>query len=198
MFTGIIECLGKVTRITNEGENVDFTIESPVSKELKIDQSISHNGVCLTVIEKTNTSHVVTAIKQTLDLSNLKDLVVESVVNLERCTQMNGRLDGHIVQGHVDGTAVCTGIKDEKGSWRVSFKINDAQDQLMVDKGSITINGTSLTLANVREGEFDVAIIPYTFDNTVFGSMKVGDTANIEYDIVGKYVSKWLDSRESN
>ncbi len=197
MFTGIIECLGTVKHIKREGENIDFTITSDISRELKVDQSISHNGVCLTVIEKDETSHVVTAIKQTLDLSNLGDLVEGSVVNLERCTLANGRLDGHIVQGHVDGMATCTNIQNEDGSWRISFRINDAENNLMVQKGSITVNGTSLTLADVRENEFDVAIIPFTYENTVFGSMKVGDTANIEYDIIGKYVSKWMESRES-
>ncbi|MFK7757924.1 MAG: riboflavin synthase [Flavobacteriales bacterium] len=195
MFTGIIECLGTIKSIQNDGENVHFKVASPISKELKVDQSISHNGVCLTVVEKDDHSHVVTAIKQTLDLSNLGELEEDSKVNLERCTQMNGRLDGHLVQGHVDGMATCTGIKDENGSWRISFKLHDAQDELMVPKGSITVNGTSLTLADVRPGEFDVAIIPYTFEETVFGSMKAGDTANIEYDIIGKYVSKWMESR---
>jgi len=195
MFTGIIECLGTVQAIQKEGENVHFTIASPISKELKIDQSISHNGVCLTVVEKDDATHVVTAIKQTLDLSSLGNLNEGAKVNLERCTQMNGRLDGHLVQGHVDGMAKCTGIKDENGSWRVSFEISNPKDELLVDKGSITVNGTSLTLADVRKGEFDVAIIPYTFEETVFGTMKVGDTVNIEYDIIGKYVSKWMESR---
>ncbi len=196
MFTGIIECLGSVKKIEEQGENIHFTISSDVSKELKIDQSISHNGVCLTVIEKDDQSHVVTTIKQTLDLSNLGDLQLESLINLERCTQMNGRLDGHLVQGHVDGMASCTAIKDENGSWRFSFKIDNAQDQLMVPKGSITVNGTSLTLADVRPGEFDVAIIPYTYETTIFRSIKIGDTANIEYDIIGKYVDKWMEVRK--
>ncbi len=192
MFTGIIECLGSIEKIDKEGENLHFTVSSAVSNELKIDQSISHNGVCLTVIDKGEKTHVVTAIKQTLDLSNLSDLRIGSKVNLERCTQMHGRLDGHIVQGHVDGTATCTGISEEDGSWRVSFSIENPKDELLVDKGSVTVNGTSLTLANVRKGGFDVAIIPYTFEETVFGSMKVGDTVNLEYDIIGKYVDKWL------
>ncbi len=195
MFTGIIECLGTINKIERHGENIDFTISSTVSKELKVDQSISHNGVCLTVVKKDEFSHVVTAIKQTLDLSNLGQLQKGEVVNLERCTQMNGRLDGHLVQGHVDGLAICSGIKEENGSWRVSFKINKAENHLMVPKGSITVNGTSLTLADVRENEFDVAIIPYTFENTVFGAMTVGDTANIEYDVIGKYVAKWMNGR---
>tara|TARA_B100000768_G_scaffold93562_1_gene87510 strand:+ start:27586 stop:28176 length:591 start_codon:yes stop_codon:yes gene_type:complete len=195
MFTGIIECLGTVDKITRNNENIDLTISSEISKELKIDQSISHNGVCLTVIEKNEHHHVVTAIKQTLDLSNLNKLQTGMTVNLERCTQMNGRLDGHLVQGHVDGLAECTGVHEEGGSWRVSFRINKAQNNLMVPKGSITVNGTSLTLADVRMNEFDVAIIPYTFENTVFGSMKIGDFANIEYDIIGKYVAKWMEGR---
>lgn len=195
MFTGIIECLGTVDKITRDNENIDLTISSEISKELKIDQSISHNGVCLTVIEKNEHRHVVTAIKQTLDLSNLSKLQTGMTVNLERCTQMNGRLDGHLVQGHVDGLAECTGVHEEGGSWRVSFRINEAQNNLMVPKGSITVNGTSLTLAEVRINEFDVAIIPYTFENTVFGSMKIGDFANIEYDIIGKYVAKWMEGR---
>ncbi len=195
MFTGIIECLGTVDKITRNNENIDLTISSEISKELKIDQSISHNGVCLTVIEKNEHHHVVTAIKQTLDLSNLNKLQTGMTVNLERCTQMNGRLDGHLVQGHVDGLAECTGVHEEGGSWRVSFRINKAQNNLMVPKGSITVNGTSLTLADVKMNEFDVAIIPYTFENTVFGSMKIGDFANIEYDIIGKYVAKWMEGR---
>ena len=195
MFTGIIECLGRVEKITRENENIDFTISSPISRELKVDQSISHNGVCLTVIGKNDHNHVVTAIKQTLDLSNLSKLQTGMTVNLERCTQMNGRLDGHLVQGHVDGLAECTGIHEEGGSWRVSFRINEAQNNLMVPKGSITVNGTSLTLADVRTNEFDVAIIPYTFENTVFGSMKIGDFSNIEYDVIAKYVAKWMEGR---
>lgn len=195
MFTGIIECLGTVDKITRDNENIDLTISSEISKELKIDQSISHNGVCLTVIEKNEHRHVVTAIKQTLDLSNLSKLQTGMTVNLERCTQMNGRLDGHLVQGHVDGLAECIGVHEEGGSWRVSFRINEAQNNLMVPKGSITVNGTSLTLADVRINEFDVAIIPYTFENTVFGSIKIGDFANIEYDIIGKYVAKWMEGR---
>ena len=195
MFTGIIECLGTVDKITRDNENIDLTISSEISKELKIDQSTSPNGVCLTAIEKNEHHHVVTAIKQTLDLSNLSKLQTGMTVNLERCTQMNGRLDGHLVQGHVDGLAECTGVHEEGGSWRVSFKINKAQNNLMVPKGSITVNGTSLTLADVRINEFDVAIIPYTFENTVFGSMKIGDFANIEYDIIGKYVAKWMEGR---
>ena len=132
MFTGIIECLGTIKAIQNEGENVHFTIVSPISKELKVDQSIAHNGVCLTVVEKDDASHVVTAIKQTLDLSSLGELKNGTQVNLERCTQMNGRLDGHLVQGHVDGMATCIEIKDEDGSWRVSFKISEPQDELLV------------------------------------------------------------------
>ena len=195
MFTGIIECLGTIEKITRDNHNIDFTISSAISKELKVDQSISHNGVCLTVIEKNEHSHVVTAIKQTLDLSNLNKLETGMSVNLERCTQMNGRLDGHLVQGHVDGLAECIGIYEEGGSWRVTFKINEAENNLMVPKGSITVNGTSLTLADVRANEFDVAIIPYTFENTVFGKMKTGDSANIEYDVIGKYVAKWMEGR---
>ncbi len=192
MFTGIIECLGSIEKIEKEGENIHFTVSSALSNELKIDQSISHNGVCLTVIEKNENCHVVTAIKQTLDLSNLNELKIGSKVNLERCTQLHGRLDGHIVQGHVDGKATCSKISEEDGSWRVSFIIENPKNELLVDKGSVTVNGTSLTLADVRSGGFDVAIIPYTFEETVFGTMKVGDTVNLEYDIIGKYVDKWL------
>jgi len=192
MFTGIIECLGGIEDIKTEGTNVHFTVSSPISRELKIDQSISHNGVCLTVIEQSGNLHVVTAIKQTLDLSNLGELRIGSKVNLERCTKMHGRLDGHIVQGHVDGKAKCCKIKEEDGSWLISFSLENPENQLIVEKGSITVNGTSLTLANVRDGEFDVAIIPYTFEQTVFGFMKIGDSVNIEYDVIGKYVDKWL------
>ncbi len=192
MFTGIIECLGTVEKITRENENIDFTISSPISRELKVDQSISHNGVCLTVIEKNDHNHVVTAIKQTLDLSNLSKLQTGMTVNLERCTQMNGRLDGHLVQGHVDGLAECTGVHEEGGSWRVSFRINEAQNNLMVPKGSITVNGTSLTLADVRTNEFDVAIIPYTYNHTNFQNLTIGSVVNLEFDVLVKYLAKML------
>ena len=193
MFTGIIETLGKVQEIKSSGTNLEFRIQSKVSHELKIDQSISHNGVCLTVTELNDNWHEVTAVKQTLDLSNLKHLKPGSLVNLERCTQLNGRLDGHIVQGHVDGMAKCSGVKSEDGSWKISFEIENFKEELIVDKGSITINGVSLTLAEVKGNKVSVAIIPYTYENTMFHQLKIGDSVNIEYDIIGKYVAKWMN-----
>jgi riboflavin synthase len=190
MFTGIIETIGEVSKITTEGTNFIFTIKSPISKLLKIDQSVSHNGVCLTVVELQENGHVVTAIQETLNKTNLKDLKVGSNVNLERCTKVGDRLDGHIVQGHVDGLAVCKQIQNRNGSWEFSFDGEKEVERLTVDKGSISINGVSLTIVETKGQQFSVAIIPYTFENTIFKEIKVGTCVNIEYDIVGKYVMK--------
>ena len=190
MFTGIIETIGEVSKITTEGTNFIFTIKSPISKLLKIDQSVSHNGVCLTVVELQENGHVVTAIQETLNKTNLKDLKIGSKVNLERCTKVGDRLDGHIVQGHVDGLAVCKQIQNRNGSWEFSFDGEKEVERLTVDKGSISINGVSLTVVETKGQQFSVAIIPYTFENTIFKEIKVGTCVNIEYDIVGKYVMK--------
>ena len=190
MFTGIIETIGEVSKITTEGTNFIFTIKSPISKLLKIDQSVSHNGVCLTVVELQENGHVVTAIQETLNKTNLKNLKIGSKLNLERCTKVGDRFDGHIVQGHVDGLAVCKQIQNRNGSWEFSFDGEKEVERLTVDKGSISINGVSLTVVETKGQQFSVAIIPYTFENTIFKEIKVGTCVNIEYDIIGKYVMK--------
>jgi riboflavin synthase len=192
MFTGIIEALGNITAIEQEGSNVHITVESPISHELKVDQSIAHNGVCLTVTEQVDQSHQVTAIEETLAKSNLGELQVGSSVNLERCMPLNGRFDGHIVQGHVDQTAICTDKESQDGSWIFDFEYAPGAN-LTVEKGSICINGVSLTCFNSGDHTFSVAIIPYTLDHTTFKHLDVGHTVNLEFDIIGKYVSKILN-----
>ena len=192
MFTGIIESLGKITAIEKEGENYHFTIESEISKELKIDQSVAHNGVCLTVVEKNNKNHVVTAIHETVEKTNMNFLKVGSLLNLERCLKIGGRLDGHMVQGHVDDAVKCVKIANENGSWRYYFEGANIDPKLIVNKGSICINGVSLTIANTKDKTFEVAIIPFTYENTNFKDLKVNDLINIEYDILGKYILKNL------
>lgn len=190
MFTGIIEQLGVVKAIRKEAENIHFTIAAPLTSELKIDQSVAHNGCCLTVVEITSDEYVVTAIQETLDKTNLGSWKVGTKVNLERCMQMNGRLDGHIVQGHVDTTAKCITVEDQQGSWKYTFHYTG--EMVTVEKGSITINGTSLTVVDSKDNEFSVCIIPYTYEFTNFHELKVGDTVNLEFDIIGKYVAKLL------
>jgi riboflavin synthase len=193
VFTGIIEQLGKVTQIQQEGTNKHFTITAPFTAELKIDQSVAHNGVCLTVVDIQGNNYTVTAIDETLQKTNLNNLVVGDVVNLERCMPANGRFDGHIVQGHVDGTATCLSVTDEQGSWVFTFKLAQPENaSYIVNKGSICINGISLTVVNCVDDTFSVAIIPYTFEHTNLHSVKPGTTVNIEYDIVGKYIAKML------
>lgn len=192
MFTGIIETLGTVKEITAEGTNLHFTIESALSNELKIDQSVSHNGVCLTVVALNDTTHTVTAIQETLDKSNLQHLSEGMKVNLERCMQMNGRLDGHIVQGHVDQTAVCVLREELDGSWEYRFKYDSSKGNVTVEKGSVCINGISLTVVNSATDEFSVFIIPYTFEHTNLQEVNTGDTVNLEFDIIGKYVARLL------
>lgn len=190
MFTGIIEALGTVEAIRKEGENIHFTISSPFTHELKIDQSVAHNGCCLTVVEITNDQYVVTAILETLVKTNLGAWAVGTKVNLERCMIMNGRLDGHIVQGHVDTTAECIGIEDQDGSWKFTFRYNSSD--VTVEKGSVTVNGTSLTVVDSKTQEFSVCIIPFTLEHTNFHTLKIGDRINLEFDIIGKYVAKIL------
>lgn len=190
MFTGIIETLGKVTEISRQGSNTSFWIESNLSRELKVDQSLSHNGVCLTVEEINGHQYKVTAIDETLKKTNLGQLQINSLVNLERCLQMNGRLDGHIVQGHVDSTAICIEISEKNGSWEYQFQIDPSFASLTIEKGSITINGISLTLFNVGKEIFTVAIIPYTYEHTNLKNLKVGETVNVEFDMIGKYVNR--------
>lgn len=192
MFTGIIESLGKIRTVGSNGTNKVFWIESPISGELKVDQSVSHNGVCLTVEEIADNAHRVTAIRETLDKTNLASWKAGDLVNLERCLAMNGRLDGHIVQGHVDTTAICLEKKDLDGSWQYKFEFPKGFSHLVIEKGSISINGASLTIFNVKKRKFDVAIIPYTYEHTNIQSVVPGTQVNIEFDLIGKYVSRLL------
>ena len=190
MFTGIIESLGKITNIQLDRENIDFTIKSDISKELKIDQSVSHNGVCLTVVEANKESHVVTAVKETLDKSALKSLSLNSFVNLERAMKLGERLDGHMVQGHVDGVAKCIDVSSNDGSWVYSFEFDISKETLLIEKGSICINGVSLTIFGLNKNTFKVTIIPYTYENTSFKNLEAGGIVNIEYDMIGKYLAR--------
>lgn len=195
MFTGIIESVGVVRELEQDGGNIHFTISSEISSELKIDQSVSHNGVCLTVIDLGPGWHKVTAISETLERSNLSELVAGSEVNLERCLKMGGRLDGHIVQGHVDTAAVCRSVAEKNGSWEFAFEHPAGKDHLTVEKGSVTVNGVSLTVVDSAPSEFSVAIIPYTYKHTNFRGIRTGDTVNIEFDVIGKYVSSLMERR---
>lgn len=190
MFTGIIESVGKVKQVEEENSNKHFFIQSSISNQLKIDQSIAHNGVCLTVVKVINNTHVVTAINETLQISNLNRLNKGANINLERCLKVGDRIDGHFVQGHVDATAICKNIVDENGSWRFYFRLNAKTDQVLIPKGSITINGVSLTLIDAELDHFSVAIIPYTFENTVFKYIHVNELVNIEFDMLGKYMQR--------
>jgi riboflavin synthase len=192
MFTGIIEVLGEVKSIKQEGSNYHFCIESNISNQLKIDQSVSHNGVCLTVTKVNENSHWVTAINETLQKSTLRMSKIKDRVNLERCMIANGRFDGHIVQGHVDQVGICKKIKDENGSWIFDFEYDASLGHVTVEKGSICVNGVSLTCFNSYANRFTVAIIPYTFEHTSFGGLKEGDLVNLEFDIIGKYVKKLM------
>ena len=190
MFTGIIEQLGEIRQIEQEQENIHFTLFSPFTSELKIDQSVAHNGTCLTVVDIHGDLYTVTAIQETLNKTNLGSWNVGTKVNLERCMQMNGRLDGHIVQGHVDTVAKCVAIEDQNGSWKFTFEY--LTDQVTVEKGSITINGVSLTVVDSNSKSFSVCIIPFTFEHTNFHQLKVNDLVNLEFDIIGKYVAKLM------
>ena len=191
MFTGIIESLGKITNVNVDRGNIDFTIESDISRELKVDQSISHNGVCLTVTELSDNFHTVTAVKETLDKSSLKNFAVNDLVNLERAMKLGERLDGHLVQGHVDGVAKCTDVSVNDGSWIYKFEFNVANEMLLIEKGSVCINGVSLTVFDIEKNTFKVTIIPYTYENTSFKVLKVGDLVNIEFDMIGKYLARF-------
>lgn len=194
MFTGIVESLGEVKSITADQNNVHITIASDISHELKIDQSVAHNGVCLTVVQVAGNTHTVTAIRETLNRTDLNAWHTGTKVNLERCMIAGGRFDGHIVQGHVDCTAVCTGRADEGGSWRFSFEYSGSG--VTVEKGSITVNGCSLTVVDSKDHGFSVAIIPYTMEHTVFGQLQAGDSVNLEFDIVGKYIQRLLQQQK--
>jgi riboflavin synthase len=196
VFTGIIETTGVVENIKGEGSNKHFTISSPITGELKIDQSISHNGVCLTVVQIDGNQYTVTAIEETLNKTNLNHWLISDKINLERCMPANGRYDGHIVQGHVDTTATCIDCKDENGSWTFTFELpEDASMELIVDKGSICINGISLTVVSAINCRVKVAIIPYTYEFTNMHQLKIGSIVNIEYDIIGKYLKKMMQTR---
>jgi len=195
MFTGIIEDLGILKKIEKEGANINLYFKSKLSHELKVDQSLSHNGVCLTVVSINKDIYKVTAIKETLEKSNLGDLNVGSLVNLERAMKNNARLDGHYVQGHVDQTGQCLNVIEADGSWYYEFKYKNNSNNITIEKGSIAINGVSLTVVNSKLDCFSVAIIPYTYNNTNFNKIQKGDTVNIEFDMIGKYVSKLLSNR---
>jgi riboflavin synthase len=190
MFTGIIEAFGTIHQITQEGSNVHFDIISQLATELKIDQSLAHDGVCLTVVQTKGDSYRVTAIHETISKTNLSQWKSGKKVNLERCMPANGRFDGHIVQGHVDQTGKVVGISDENGSWVFDFEYDPALGNITVEKGSITINGTSLTCFNSGSGKFSVAIIPYTYEHTNFHQLQIGDLVNLEFDIIGKYIQR--------
>jgi riboflavin synthase len=189
MFTGIIEQIAEVVKVESEGSNVHISLKSTITSELKIDQSVAHNGVCLTVVKINGDEYIVTAIKETLDKSNIGLLVVGSKVNIERCLKVGDRLDGHMVQGHVDQTAKCVKVKKENGSYVYTFKHKES-DNMTVEKGSVCVNGISLTVVNSKDTSFSVAIIPYTHEHTNFHELKEGSIVNIEYDILGKYIAK--------
>ncbi len=196
MFTGIIEAIGLVREIKQESSNKTFCMESPISHELKPDQSVSHNGVCLTVTKVIGNQHWVTAIDETLKKSTLGSLKLGDQVNLERCMVANGRFDGHVVQGHVDQTGTCISVEDAHGSWTYTFEYDPSLGNITVEKGSISINGVSLTCFNSSENRFTVAIIPYTFEHTNFHQIKSGNVVNLEFDIIGKYVKRLLADRK--
>lgn len=193
MFTGIIETLGSVTGLRHDQGNVHITVTSVISHLLKIDQSVAHNGVCLTVVAVTDGTHTVTAIEETLNKTNIGQLKVGDLINLERCMQMNARLDGHIVQGHVDQTAVCVAYKELDGSWEYTFEYDASKGNVTVEKGSICVNGISLTVVNSTDNTFSVAIIPYTYEHTNLQHVREGSTVNLEFDIIGKYVARLMN-----
>ena len=193
MFTGIIEAFGKVVNLKKDQENLHLRLDSPLTRELKIDQSLAHNGVCLTVVDTSGDQYTVTAIQETLEKTNLGKLKIGDLVNLERAMTMNSRLDGHIVQGHIDQTGFCSGIDFRQGSWFFDFEYNQHQKNITIEKGSICVNGVSLTVVKSNLNKFSVAIIPYTYDHTNFHQIQKGDAVNIEFDMIGKYISKLYD-----
>ena len=193
MFTGIIEDMGEVSNLKKEFDNLHISIKSDLTSELKIDQSVAHNGVCLTVVELNANEYTVTAIKETLDKTSLSALKIGDKVNLERAMKLGDRLDGHIVQGHVDQTATCTHIEEANGSWVFTFRYDSKLNNITIEKGSITVNGTSLTVVNSKKNSFSVAIIPYTYNHTNFSTFKIGTLVNLEFDVLGKYVAKLME-----
>jgi riboflavin synthase len=190
MFTGIIETLGIIKDIQKEDENLHITVSSSITNELKIDQSVAHNGVCLTVVAIENDTYIVTAIQETISKTNVGDWKTNDIVNLERAMKLGDRLDGHIVQGHVDQTGVCKSVEETDGSWRFTFEYDASLNNITIEKGSITVNGVSLTVVDSKINEFSVAIIPYTYEHTNFKTFKVGSKINLEFDVIGKYVAK--------
>lgn len=190
MFTGIIETLGIIKDIQKEDENLHITVSSSITNELKIDQSVAHNGVCLTVVAIENDTYVVTAIQETISKTNVGDWKINDIVNLERAMKLGDRLDGHIVQGHVDQTGVCKSVEETDGSWRFTFEYDASLNNITIEKGSITVNGVSLTVVDSKINEFSVAIIPYTYEHTNFKTFQVGSKINLEFDVIGKYVAK--------
>ncbi len=192
MFTGIIETLGKITKIEREKENLHLTLSSDITSELQIDQSVAHNGICLTVVAIKDDEYTVTAIKETIDKTNIGDAVVGDNINLERAMKLGDRLDGHIVQGHVDETGICTNIQDQDGSTLFTFEYHSEKNNVTIEKGSITINGVSLTVVNSGKNTFSVAIIPYTLEHTGFKNFKIGTKVNLEFDVIGKYVARLM------
>jgi riboflavin synthase len=192
MFTGIIEDIGVISNLKTELNNLHITIKSNITSELKVDQSVSHNGVCLTVVGINNDEYTVTAIKETLDKTNIGTLKITDKVNLERAMKLGDRLDGHIVQGHVDQTAVCESVEEANGSWIFTFNYDASLNNITIEKGSVTVNGVSLTVVNSKKNSFSVAIIPYTYNHTNFNTFKKGTIVNLEFDVLGKYVSKLL------
>jgi riboflavin synthase len=196
MFTGIIETLGIIKDLKKDNSNLTITVSSSITDELKIDQSVAHNGVCLTVIAINNGEYTVTAIKETIEKTNLADWKIGDMLNLERAMKLGDRLDGHIVQGHVDQTGICKSIDEANGSWYLTFEYDSNLNNITIEKGSITVNGVSLTVVNSKEKEFSVAIIPYTFEHTNFKNVQIGTTINLEFDVVGKYVARLYSLRQ--
>ncbi|MFZ0490188.1 MAG: riboflavin synthase [Salegentibacter sp.] len=195
MFTGIIEEVGEIKELRHEAGNLHITIQANLGPELKVDQSVAHNGVCLTVVSAENGAYTVTAIKETLEKSNLGKLKAGDLINLERGMRLGDRLDGHIVQGHVDQTAICSEVKENDGSWEFSFEYDQEMQNITIEKGSITVNGVSLTVVNSKRDSFSVAIIPFTHEHTTFKSLKKGDLVNLEFDVIGKYVKRLNELR---
>jgi riboflavin synthase len=195
MFTGIIESIGIISDIKKDQGNVHLTIQTNITNELKIDQSVAHNGVCLTVVEIFDNKHVVTAIQETINKTTLGLWKIGDKVNIERAMKLGDRLDGHIVQGHVDQTAVCTSIQEKSGSWEFTFEYDSALNNITIEKGSITVNGTSLTVVNSAKNSFSVAIIPYTYEHTIFHTFEIGTKVNLEFDVVGKYIARMYELR---
>ena len=195
MFTGIIEDLGTVSNIKKEQGNLHLTINSAITPELKIDQSVAHNGICLTVVDLSGNDYTVTAIKETIDKTNIAELRIGDMVNLERAMKLGDRLDGHMVQGHVDQVGTCESISEENGSWFFTFNYNNSSGNVTIEKGSITVNGVSLTVVNSEKNRFSVAIIPYTYEHTNFKTFKVGTKVNLEFDVLGKYIQKLYQLR---